>query len=98
MGSPPATPAPATRTPAVDARKNVFFERYTDSPEFTHIDNPVVYMEDEVLPEERDSIRDRLRRHPLSQVQNATDLARARSQSCFRARLSNTADERPNLP
>lgn len=33
-------------------KKDVFFETYGDSPEFTRIHNPVVYMEDEVLPEE----------------------------------------------
>lgn len=35
------------------AGKSVFLEGYTDSPEFTRVENPVVYMEQEVLPEER---------------------------------------------
>lgn len=54
------------------ANKNVFLEKYTDSPEFTRIDNPVVYMEEEMLPEE-DEEQTHLRRHPLSQVMNAED-------------------------
>lgn len=54
FGDEPATPVAikAARS-KVAARKSVFLENYTDSPEFTHVDNPIVYMEKEVLPEER---------------------------------------------
>lgn len=66
-------------TPTLAKKKDVFLESYTDSPEFPYIDNPVVYMEEELLPEEqglspiqlqpmpspRGSVR---ARHPLSQV------------------------------
>lgn len=67
-------------TPSLAKKKNLFFESYTDSPEFTYIDNPVVYMDEELLPEEQGlssvklpsipSPRGGLRRarHPLSQV------------------------------
>lgn len=51
----------------------MFLEKYSDSPEFTHVDNPVVYMEKEILPEERKHHKDRPRRHPLSQVMTADD-------------------------
>lgn len=68
-----ATPIAQTQPPKVVANSSVFFEGYTDSPEFTHIDNPVIYMEKEKLPEE-EPMRTRPsppRRHPLSQVMNA---------------------------
>lgn len=63
-------------TPSAATNKNVFFESYTDSPEFTYIDNPVVYMEEELLPEEQEPSPTQQmpprasspRRHPLSQV------------------------------
>lgn len=68
--------APPT-TPSSAKNKSVFFETYTDSPEFTHIDNPVVHMEEELLPEEQGlspaqpiplpRVNSR-RPHPLSQV------------------------------
>lgn len=77
MGGKPVTPVIKARPLALVAQKKVFLEGYTDSPEFTHIDNPVVYMEEEVLPEERENERDRPRRHPLSQVMNAGDVARS---------------------
>lgn len=68
--SPPLTRSKAPITPLTN--KNVFLEKYTDSPEFTHIDNPVVYMEQETLPEEEEE-QARPRRHPLSQVMSAED-------------------------
>lgn len=84
MGSKPATSSTKTRLSAVEAQKNVFLERYTDSPEFTHIDNPVVYMEDEALPEEQENEPGHPRRHPLSQVMNVRDVTRSPSTGLFR--------------
>lgn len=70
-------PAAKLRPLAVPARQNVFLEGYTDSPEHIRVDNPVVYMEEEVLPEEREKERVQPRRHPLRQVTNARDVAQS---------------------
>lgn len=43
--------------PTVLPGKNVFLETYSNSPEWTRFENPVVYMEEEVLPEELDGGR-----------------------------------------
>lgn len=64
-------------TPLPAKSESVFLESYTDSPEFTHVENPVVHMEEELLPGEQGGspapsmprLRARPhRQHPLSQV------------------------------
>lgn len=66
-----------TTTPSPAKCKSVFFESYTDSPEFTYIENLVVHMEEELLPGEQGNSpappmphprSGRQRQHPLSQV------------------------------
>lgn len=108
------TPMIHKSLPTVFPGKNVFLESYSksDSPEWTRVENPVINMEDEVLPEEledgdpagqlqneedlpkpggdeflqappqvgereREPKQDQPRRHPLSQVTNAEDMASA---------------------
>lgn len=48
----PATPATKKPPPTIFPGKNVFLENYSNSPEWTRFENPVVYMEEEILPEE----------------------------------------------
>lgn len=50
----PATPVIKKPPPTALPGRNVFLEGYTNSPEWTHFENPVIYMEEEVLPEELD--------------------------------------------
>lgn len=50
----PATPVIRKPPPTVLPEKNVFLESYTDSPEWTRFENPVIHMEEELLPEELD--------------------------------------------
>lgn len=50
----PATPVLKKPPPMLLPGKNVFLEAYTDSPEWTRFENPVIHMEEEILPEELD--------------------------------------------
>lgn len=47
-----ATPPIKLPPPTLLQGKNVFLESYSNSPEWTRFENPVVYMEEEILPEE----------------------------------------------
>lgn len=48
----PATPVIKKPPPTALLGKNVFLEGYTNSPEWTRFENPVIHMEEEILPEE----------------------------------------------
>lgn len=48
----PATPVIKKPPPTALPGKNVFLEGYTNSPEWTRFENPVIHMEEEILPEE----------------------------------------------
>lgn len=67
-----------SNTPLPAKSKNIFFESYTDSPEFTHVDNPVVYMEEVLLPEEQGLMPEEPERSPPPPTPIA--LSRAREQ------------------
>lgn len=48
----PPTPGIKKPPPTVFPGKNVFLESYSNSPEWTRFENPVINMEEEILPEE----------------------------------------------
>lgn len=50
----PATPVIKKPPPTALPGENVFLEGYTNSPEWTRFENPVIHMEEEILPEELD--------------------------------------------
>lgn len=50
----PATPVIKKPPPTALPGRNVFLEGYSNSPEWTRFENPVIHMEEEILPEELD--------------------------------------------
>lgn len=54
VGGEPTTPVIKKPPPTVFPGKNAFLENYSmsDSPEWTRFENPVILMENEILPEE----------------------------------------------